>query len=83
MELEAVMLALHHWAPVLQGLQVMIATDNTMVVSISTRGDGLTPTASSSENLPVASVSGHIAIKALSAKSTINHRMESPSRDRN
>ena len=30
--LEAVPLALHHWAPVLQGLQVMIAADNTTVV---------------------------------------------------
>ena len=32
-ELKAVTLALHKWPPVLQGRQVMVATDNTTVVS--------------------------------------------------
>ena len=33
LELKAVILAIYHWVTVLQGHQVMIATDNTTVVS--------------------------------------------------
>ena len=41
LDLKAVMLALHHWAPLFQCRQVMIATDNTAVVPyISTSGGG-------------------------------------------
>ena len=40
--LEAVMLALRLWAPVLQGLQVMIATDNSTVVSYIDNKQGAT-----------------------------------------
>ena len=78
LELKAVIFALHHWATVLQGYQVMIATDNTTVVSCS-------------RTVPVASISGHISgclnviaeHLSQSARSTVNDRVESPSRDRN
>ena len=44
MELKAVVSALQHWAPVLQGHQVMIATDNsTVVFRISTSKEGPIP----------------------------------------
>ena len=51
-ELKAVISALCHWATVLQGHQVMIAMDNTAVVSCY-------PVASSSGSFSVASVLGH------------------------
>ena len=38
LELKAVEAALHHWAPVLQGHQVMIATDNSTVSYINKQG---------------------------------------------
>ena len=45
LELKAVIYALQHWAPVLQGLQVMIATDNSTVVSyINKQGGTRSPT---------------------------------------
>ena len=45
LELKAVVSALQHWAPVLQGHQVMIATDNSTVVSyISKQGGTHSPT---------------------------------------
>ena len=40
LELKAVEAALHHWAPVLQGHQVMIATDNSTVVSYINKQGG-------------------------------------------
>ena len=44
-ELKAVVPALQHWAPVLQGHQVMIATDNLTVVSyINRQGGTYSPT---------------------------------------
>ena len=44
-ELKAVVSALQHWAPVLQGHQVMIAMDNATVVSyINKQGGTLSPT---------------------------------------
>ena len=59
----AVSLALHHWAPVLQGgHRVMIAMDNTSVVSyINKQGDMvLIPSSSSSGPIPVAALPGHL-----------------------
>ena len=45
LELKAVVSALQHWAPVLQGYQVMIATDNSTVVSyINKQGGTHSPT---------------------------------------
>ena len=45
LELKAVVSALQHWAPVLQGHQVMIATDNSTVVSyINKQGGTHSPT---------------------------------------
>ena len=45
LELKAVVSALQHWAPVLQGHQVMIATDNSTVVSyINKQGGTRSPT---------------------------------------
>ena len=45
LELKAVIFALRHWAPVLQGHQVMIATDNSTVVSyINKQGGTHSPT---------------------------------------
>ena len=45
LELKAVISALQHWAPVLQGHQVMIATDNSTVVSyINKQGGTRSPT---------------------------------------
>ena len=45
LELKAVVSALKHWAPVLQGHQVMIATDNSTVVSyINKQGGTRSPT---------------------------------------
>ena len=45
LELKAVVCALQHWAPMLQGHQVMIATDNSTVVSyINKQGGTLSPT---------------------------------------
>ena len=45
LELKAVVCALQHWAPVLQGHQVMIATDNSTVVSyINKQGGTHSPT---------------------------------------
>ena len=45
LKLKAVVSALQHWAPVLQGLQVMIATDNSRVVSyINKQGETHSPT---------------------------------------
>ena len=41
LELEAVILALHHWATVLQAHQVMIASDNTTVVSYINKHGGM------------------------------------------
>ena len=44
-ELKAVIFALQHWAPVLQGHQVMVATDNSTVVSyINKQGGTRSPT---------------------------------------
>ena len=43
LELKAVVSALQHWAPVLQGHQVMIAMDNSTVVCISTSKEGRIP----------------------------------------
>ena len=40
LELKAVIRALHHWAPLLQGHQVMIATDNSTVVSYINKQGG-------------------------------------------
>ena len=40
LELKAVVSALQHWAPVLQGHQVMIATDNSTVVSYINKQGG-------------------------------------------
>ena len=40
LELKAVTLALHHWVSVLQGHQVMIATDNTTVVAYINKQGG-------------------------------------------
>ena len=40
LELRAVVSALQHWAPVLQGHQVMIATDNSTIVCVSTSKEG-------------------------------------------
>ena len=45
LELKAVIFALQHWAPLLQGHQVMIATDNSTVVSyINKQGGTRSPT---------------------------------------
>ena len=45
LEFKAVTLALHHWAPLLQGRQVMVATDNSTVVSyINKQGGTRSPT---------------------------------------
>ena len=45
LELKAVISALQHWAPVLQGHQVMVATDNSTVVSyINKQGGTRSPT---------------------------------------
>ena len=58
----ALSLALHHLAPVLQGhRRVMIAMDNTSVVSyINKQGDTvLIPSSSSSGPIPVATLPGH------------------------
>ena len=45
LELKAVVFALKHWAPVLQGHQVMIATDNSTIVSyINKQGGTRSPT---------------------------------------
>ena len=41
LELNLVMLALHHWAPVLQGHQAMTATDNITVVSYINKQGGI------------------------------------------
>ena len=40
LELRAVILALHHWATVLQGRHVLIATDNTTVVAYINKQGG-------------------------------------------
>ena len=45
LEIKAVTLALQHWAPLLQGRQVMVATDNSTVVSyINKQGGTRSPT---------------------------------------
>ena len=45
LELKAVVATIHHWAPVLQGHQVMVATDNSKVVSyINKHGGSCSPT---------------------------------------
>ena len=59
LELKAVVLALHHWAPMLHGHHVMVATDNTVVSSISKQGDTFPVTALCSGPIPVASITGH------------------------
>ena len=43
LEFKAVTHALQHWAPLLQGRQVMVATDNSTVVSYITKQGGLAP----------------------------------------
>ena len=54
LELKAVIHALQHWAPVLQGHQVMITTDNLTVVSyINTQGETHSPTLLEAQNIIV------------------------------
>ena len=59
LELKVVSLALHHWAPLLQGHLVIIAMNNITVVSYMNRGGGGTvplSTLSSSGLIPVATL---------------------------
>ena len=60
LELRAVILALHHWATVLQGRHVLIATDNATVVAYINKQDPFQPpVAAGSGSVSVATDSGH------------------------
>ena len=97
LELRAVILALHHWATVLQGLYVLIATDNHCCsLHQQTRWDPFPPpVAAGSGSVSVATDSGHNSKSqthsrlpkcdsrlVVSAETAHHDRVESPPRSR-
>ena len=97
LEIQAVISALHHWISVLQGCQVLIATDNTIEFLISTNKEDPFPllVASSSGSLYVTTSSGHSSQSQahprlferdsrslISSQPANSDRVESPFRDR-
>ena len=61
LELKVLMLAQHHWVPVLKGHQVMVAVDNSTVMSYINKWGNTLPLSASSNSgpIPVASLRGH------------------------
>ena len=96
LELKAVVSALQHWAPVLQGHQVMIATDNSTVVSYINKQGGTRPLPTfdsrasplvrgSEHNSPsktYSRLSERDSRPPISSESANTDRAESPPRDR-